>query len=43
MFNLLEFDIDNVFSNSGKMFVFYMYFMPSLSFDYESEIELSRV
>ena len=30
MFNLLELDIDNVFSQSGERFVFYMYFMPRL-------------
>ena len=30
MFNSLEIDIDNVFSQSGERFVFYMYFMPPL-------------
>ena len=30
MLDLLEFDIDNVFSLSGERFVFYMYFMPRL-------------
>ena len=30
MFDLLEFNIDNVFSQSGERFVFYMYFMPRL-------------
>ena len=28
MFDLLEFDIDNVFSQSGERFGFYMHFMP---------------
>ena len=30
MFDLLEFDIDNIFSQSGERFVFYLYFMPRL-------------
>ena len=30
MFDLLEFDIDNVFSQSGERFVFDMHFMPRL-------------
>ena len=30
MFDLSEFDIDNVFSQSGERFVFYMYFMHRL-------------
>ena len=30
MFDLLKFDIDNVFRQSGELFVFFMYFMPRL-------------
>ena len=30
MFDLLEFNIDNICSQSGERFVFYMYFMPRL-------------
>ena len=35
MFNSFEFDIDNIFSQSGERFVFYMYFMPSWCFNSE--------